>query len=144
DYVRRSVANSLNDIAKDHPDIIADFVERHRLEASPERTWLLKHASRTLIKTGHAKALANFGYSPLRDVSATVSLSTSRVSYPGELGFDVSLSNSGDETHAIMLDYVIHHQKKDGSLTPKVFKGRSLTLAAGQTMSVNRNHAFRP
>ncbi len=47
DYVRRSVANSLNDIAKDHPDLVADFVERHAEGASKNRLWLLKHASRT-------------------------------------------------------------------------------------------------
>jgi DNA alkylation repair enzyme len=144
DYVRRSVANSLNDISKDHPDLVADFVERHRCDTAPERTWLLKHASRTLIKKGHAKALANFGYEALDQVSATVALSTDRIVFPGELAFTISLTNSGSEARIVMLDYVVHHRKKDGSLTPKVFKGKSLIIAAGERMAVVKRHAFRP
>ncbi|MCL6709925.1 DNA alkylation repair protein [Pseudomonas sp. R2.Fl] len=144
DYVRRSVANNLNDIAKDHPDLVAGFVERHRTGASPERLWLLRHASRTLIKKGHEKALANFGFAPLSDVSAELVLANDRVGFPGELAFDVTLVNSGEGPRTVMLDYVVHHRKKDGSQTPKVFKGRSLALPAGETLTVAKRHAFRP
>lgn len=144
DYVRRSVANSLNDIAKDHPDLVADFVERHAKAASSERLWLLKHASRTLIKKGHGKALANFGFAALTDVAATLTLAGERIPYPGELTFEITLSNTGSEVRTVLVDYAIHHQKKDGSLTPKVFKGRSLTLAPGEAVAITRRHAFRP
>ena len=144
DYVRRSVANSLNDIAKDHPDLVADFVERHAKGASKDRLWLLKHASRTLIKKGHGKALANFGYGRLPDVTATLELSSDRISFPGELGFRIRLANTGRVSRTVLLDYAIHHQKKDGSLTPKVFKGKSLTLEAGESITLERRHALRP
>ncbi|MDR7029539.1 DNA alkylation repair protein [Rhizobium rosettiformans] len=144
DYVRRSVANSLNDIAKDHPDLVADFVERHAKAASKERLWLLKHASRTLIKKGHGKALANFGFAALTDVTATVSLSNDSIPFPGELTFDIRLSNTGAETRTVLVDYAIHHQKKDGSLSPKVFKGKSLTIGAGESVTITKRHAFRP
>lgn len=144
DYVRRSVANSLNDIAKDHPDLVADFVGRHRQNASPERLWLLKHASRTLLKKGHATALANFGFSRIEGIKAELRLATQDVPFPGVLDFSVSLANETEEAQSLMLDYAIHHQKKDGTLSPKVFKGRSLTLAAGQSLTMDRRHAFRP
>lgn len=144
DYVRRSVANSLNDIAKDHPDLVAGLVERHRTGASPERLWLLKHASRTLIKKGHEKALANFGFAPLSDVSAKLVLADVRVTFPGELAFDVTLSNGANEPRTVMLDYTVHHRKKDGSQSPKVFKGKSLTLPPAQTLTIGKRHAFRP
>jgi 3-methyladenine DNA glycosylase AlkC len=144
DYVRRSVANSLNDIAKDHPDLVADFVESHTDGASKNRLWLLKHASRTLVKKGHAKALANFGYEPLNDVTATLDLSTDRIAFPGELVFEIRLANGGAESRTVLLDYAIHHQKKDGSLTPKVFKGKSLVLGAGETVTMRKRHALRP
>lgn len=144
DYVRRSVANSLNDIAKDHPDLVADFVERRAEGASKNRLWLLKHASRTLIKRGHGKALANFGFAALTDVTATLTLAADRIAYPGELRFDIHLINKGREARTVLVDYAIHHQKKDGSLTPKVFKGKSLTLAPGEPFTINRRHAFRP
>lgn len=144
DYVRRSVANSLNDIAKDHPDLVADFVERHAEGASKERLWLLRHASRTLVKKGHGKALANFGYERLTDVSATLELSSDRIAFPGELDFRIRLENSGAAARTVLLDYAIHHQKKDGSLSPKVFKGKSLQLAPGERVTIQRRHAFRP
>ncbi|MBO3761203.1 DNA alkylation repair protein [Ciceribacter sp. L1K22] len=144
DYVRRSVANSLNDIAKDHPDAVADFVERHRQDASPERMWLLKHASRTLIKKGHGKALANFGYEAVADIVATLTVATETIVFPGELAFAVSLTNSGDKRRTVMMDYVLHHQKKGGSLTPKVFKGKSLSIASGETVVIEKRHGFRP
>jgi 3-methyladenine DNA glycosylase AlkC len=144
DYVRRSVANSLNDIAKDHPDLVADFVARHAVGASKDRLWLLKHASRTLVKKGHGKALANFGYERLSDVTATLDLASDCITFPGELGFHIRLANNGTVSRTVLLDYAIHHQKKDGSLTPKVFKGKSLTLGAGESVTIEKRHALRP
>lgn len=144
DYVRRSVANSLNDIAKDHPDLVAEFVERHRQGASKERLWLLKHASRTLVKKGHAKALANFGFEPLADVTATLELDMDHIVFPSELAFQVHLRSQSRETRTVLVDYAIHHQKKDGSLSPKVFKGKSLLLRPGETLALSKRHALRP
>lgn len=144
DYVRRSVANSLNDIAKDHPDLVADFVERHREGASKDRLWLLKHASRTLIKKGHSKALANFGFAALTDVTVTLILESEHVSFPGELTFEVRLSNTGKEMRTVLVDYAIHHQKKDGSLSAKVFKGKSLMVKPGESLTIAKRHALRP
>ncbi len=144
DYVRRSVANSLNDIAKDHPDLVADFVERHSAGASKDRLWLLKHASRTLIKKGHGKALANFGFAPLDDVTASLTLESQQIDFPGELAFEVLLSNTAKDNRMILVDYAIHHQKKDGSLSPKVFKGKSLIVKPGKSVTIAKRHAFRP
>lgn len=144
DYVRRSVANSLNDIAKDHPDLVAAFVASHRPGASPERLWLLRHASRTLLKKGHAGALASFGFEPLEGVTADLSLATAQVGFPGELRFRIELSNTTARPQPVMLDYAIHHRLKDGRLSPKVFKGKAVTMSAGETLTVERRHAFRP
>ena len=144
EYVRRSVANSLNDIAKDHPDLVADFVERHTQGASKDGLWLLKHASRTLIKKGHGKALANFGFAPLTDVTATLTLESEQIDFPGELAFEIRLSNFGEETSTVVVDYAIHHQKKDGSLSPKVFKGKSLQLKPSESATIAKRHGFRP
>lgn len=144
DYVRRSVANSLNDIAKDHPDLVADFVARHQRDASTERLRLLKHASRTLLKKGHAGAMANFGFKALDGLTATLALADTNVPYPGQLDFGITLVNETDVLQVLMLDYAIHHRKKDGTMSPKVFKGRSLTLGARERLHLDRRHAFRP
>lgn len=144
DYVRRSVANSLNDIAKDHPDLVADFVAGHRPGASPGRLWLLRHASRTLLKKGQAGALASFGFEPLEGVTADLFLATAQVAFPGELRFRIELSNATTRPQKVMLDYAIHHRLKDGRLSPKVFKGKAVTLPPCEGVTIERRHAFRP
>ncbi|HOF32288.1 MAG TPA: DNA alkylation repair protein, partial [Burkholderiaceae bacterium] len=89
-YVRRSVANHLNDIAKDHPELVAQWVHDHRVDASAQRCALLRHASRTLIKQGHAPTLAAWGLGqPLRG-QAELALSASRVAIGDTLGLHVT------------------------------------------------------
>ena len=143
DYVRRSVANSLNDIAKDHPDLVAAFVGEHIQAASPERRQLLRHASRTLLKKGHAAAMANFGFAPLSGIRAAVEIETPLVDFGNALAFQLTIANEGSAAQQIMIDYAIHHRKANGSLTPKVFKWKSLMLAPGETVTLTRQHAMR-
>ncbi|MCT7663318.1 DNA alkylation repair protein [Shinella kummerowiae] len=144
DYVRRSVANSLNDIAKDHPALVADFVERHIDGASAERRQLLRHASRTLLKKGDAKALANFGFAAARGIETFLIVTTPVVTFGDKLGFSITVSNEDAEPQRLMIDYAIHHVKANGTLAPKVFKWKTLDLAAGGRQSIDRDHAIRP
>ena len=144
DYVRRSVANSLNDVAKDHPDMVAAFIACHIDAASPERRWLLKHASRTLLKKGHARALANFGFAATASLQCELRLVNGEVMFGEGLDFEIRLTNAGEVPQSLMIDYAIHHMKGDGSLSPKVFKCRTITLAPGQSQTIERRHAMRP
>ena len=143
EYVRRSVANSLNDIAKDHPDLVADFVETHIAGASEDRIRLLRHASRTLLKKGHTKALANFGFGALQSIDAALAITSREIVFGDGVDFTLSLSNTGAQTHQLMIDYAVHHRKANGTLAPKVFKWKSLLLAPGETLSLSRRHAIR-
>jgi len=144
DYVRRSVANSLNDIAKDHPDLVAAFIAGHIEGASPERRWLLKHASRTLLKKGHAQALANFGFGAAASLACELRLANDEVLFGEGLDFEIRVRNAGETKQSLMIDYAIHHVKADGSLSPKVFKCKTITLAPGQSHAIERRHAMRP
>ena len=56
-YVRRSVANHLGDVAKDHPDFVFSVCERWLAGASNEIRWLIRHALRHPAKKGNATAL---------------------------------------------------------------------------------------
>lgn len=56
-YVRRSVANHIGDIAKDHPDLAFEICERWAKGASPERKWMIRHAVRHPAKKGVKAAL---------------------------------------------------------------------------------------
>ncbi len=56
-YVRRSVANHIGDIAKDHPALAFEICERWVTGASAERKWMIRHAVRHPAKKGVAAAL---------------------------------------------------------------------------------------
>lgn len=143
DYVRRSVANSLNDIAKDHPALVADFVERHIEGAPTERRQLLRHASRTLLKKGDAKALANFGFAAAKGIGAALTVATPVVAFGDKLGFSLTVRNEEKTAQRLMIDYAIHHMKANGTLAPKVFKWKQLDLPAGRSERIDKDHAIR-
>ena len=67
-YVRRSVANNLNDIGKDHPDLLADTARSWLQDASPERRWIVQHALRSAVKRGEPGALVALGFGAAADV----------------------------------------------------------------------------
>jgi 3-methyladenine DNA glycosylase AlkC len=144
DYVRRSVANHLNDIAKDHPHRLADWLERHLPGASAERRTLLRHASRSLIKSGDARVLGAWGLgAPLRG-AATLAVSPRRIRLGEAVVLDIALSTASRKPQPLVIDYAIHHVKAHGGSAPKVFKGWTLTLAAGETRALAKSHAIRP
>ncbi|MBV1933738.1 MAG: DNA alkylation repair protein [Parvibaculaceae bacterium] len=144
EYVRRSVANNLNDIAKDHPDLVADIARRWLKGASPARKKLVKHACRTLIKQGHTKTLEAFGYSePVLSVGE-ITLKNATVELGSHLEFEVSITSDSPSTQPLIIDYVIHHQKANGTTSPKVFKWKTLDLPAGKSLTVSKKHAVKP
>jgi 3-methyladenine DNA glycosylase AlkC len=142
-YVRRSVANHLNDIAKDHPAIVVRWLAEHLPGASPERRALLRHASRTLIKQGHPAVMKHWGLGRrfAGEVRLAVSPATLRI---GEtLTLDLRLTSAAARTQPLQIDYAVHHVKAAGHTTAKVFKGWSLSLAAQETRTLHKRHSMR-
>lgn len=144
EYVRRSVANHLNDIAKDHPQVVADWLARHLPGASPARTALLRHASRTLVKRGHPKTLKAWGLGGKLIGGATLSVAPRRVPVGGSIELTAVLESGSRRAQSLVVDYVVHHVKANGSTSPKVFKGWKLALAAGETRRLVKSHSLRP
>jgi len=144
EYVRRSVANSLNDIAKDHPDLIAGVAADWLSNAPKDRMRLVKHACRTLIKAGHAPTLAALGYGPAAvDVSPIV-LEAPVVNMGGALEFSVTVASHAKTAQPLIIDYVIHHRKANGGTTPKTFKWKVMELGAGKSATLSKKHAIKP
>jgi 3-methyladenine DNA glycosylase AlkC len=144
EYVRRSVANHLNDIAKDHPQLVVDWVQRHLPDASAERRALLSHASRTLIKRGHAEMLALWGAGTVFDGRCTLKVAPRRIAVGDSVQMTLALRSNSASTQALLIDYAVHHVKASGSTSAKVFKGWKLTLAAGESRTLTRQHSFKP
>jgi 3-methyladenine DNA glycosylase AlkC len=143
DYVRRSVANHLNDIAKDHPDVVVGWLREHLVRASAERRVLLRHASRTLIKQGHAPTLKVWGQGqPLRG-AAEFKVSPKRARVGDMLELKLIVTSTSARRQALLIDYALHRVLANGSLAPKVFKGWVIELAAGQTQQLTKRHSLR-
>jgi 3-methyladenine DNA glycosylase AlkC len=145
EYVRRSVANHLNDIAKDHPQLIAQWLEHHLPGASPARQALLRHASRTLIKRGDARVMAAWGYAASFDGGATLKLKPARVAFGDAVTLTLVLKTARTAlTQTLVIDYVVHHVNARGGHSPKVYKGWTRSIAPGSTVELVKRHALRP
>ena len=144
EYVRRSVANHLNDIAKDHPAVVADWLREHLPDAPPERRALLRHASRTLVKQGDARVLKAWGLGQALRGTARLTLSPRRVAVGGKLELALELASDSARSQALAIDYVVHHVKANGSTSPKVFKGWQRTLGPRESCRLVKSHSLRP
>ncbi|MCY4019378.1 MAG: DNA alkylation repair protein [Chloroflexi bacterium] len=143
-YVRRSVANHLNDISKDHPQVVLDTLKTWRVGASEQRLWLINHALRSLIKKGDPGALAILGYGEPQVELRELKLSPERLLFGDKLRFSFLLHNVGDKAQQLMIDYVMHFVKANGKRAPKVFKLKKGTLKPGDSLSLSKSHAIRP
>ena len=145
EYVRRSVANHLNDISKDHPDVTLEVCERWSRDAGPERCWIVRHALRTLLKQGEPRALTLLGYDNGAEVAADgFSLSPKSISMGDSLTFSLTLTSTGAAPQDLLIDYAIHHRKANGGTTPKVFRLKTLDIAPGATVRLKKSHPFKP
>ncbi len=144
EYVRRSVANHLNDIAKDHPALVARWLDEHLPGAGPERRALLRHASRTLIKAGDAAVLKAWGLGAAFKGEAGLRIEPARAELGGAVTLTLVLASHSGKPQTLAIDYAVHHVKADGSTSPKVFKGWQLTLPPRGERVLTRQHAVKP
>ncbi len=144
EYVRRSVANHLNDIAKDHPDLVSEVANDWMQGADKNREKLLRHACRTLIKQGHAGALAAFGVKAPQLKQVELQLDSATVHFGEALSFNAQLHSDSAVEQTLIIDYLLHFKKANGTLAAKVFKGTKLTLDAGARYTFSKKHAIKP
>lgn len=144
EYVRRSVANNLNDIAKDHPDLVVEIARRWMVGAPDARKRLIRHACRSLVKAGHRGCLRVLGFGEPEVASVELRVATPVVSLGQSLEFEARLSSGAPAAQPLIVDYVIHHVKANGKTTPKVFKWKTVTLQPDGTLHVRRRHSVRP
>jgi len=142
-YVQKSVANNINDIAKDHPEDVVKTLKSWKKGATPQREWIIKHALRTLIKDGHPKALELVGYGAPDKIKATLSVSPKTTSIGSSVALEVELKSSAKKPQELMVDYAVHYVRKNGSGSPKVFKWKSVSLAAGESVSLSKKHSMK-
>ncbi len=119
-YVRKSVANNLNDISKDNPDVVINFV-RNNLGISKNLDWICKHASRTLLKAGEKRILELFGYKKDSALSIKNFVVDKTVQEGETLNFSFELVTTKVSVGNVRIEYAIDFQKANGKLSRKVF-----------------------
>lgn len=143
DYVRRSVANHLNDFSRDVPDLVVRTAARWLDDPDAHTDRLVRHALRTVIKNGNTDALALLGFAPA-DLEVTgPTLDVAELRIGGNVHFDASIRNVGTEPAKVAIDYIVHHTKANGGVTGKTFKLTTKTIAPGESIDVARQHSFR-
>jgi 3-methyladenine DNA glycosylase AlkC len=142
-YVRRSVANHLNDIAKDHPALIVAWLGEHLPDAPPMRRALLKHACRTLIKQGHPQVLKAWGLGRALQGAASLSVAPLRLRVGEGFDMQVTVDSSLSRAQMLLIDYAVHHVKAAGHSAPKVFKGWNVELPARGELKLAKHHSMR-
>jgi 3-methyladenine DNA glycosylase AlkC len=142
EYVRRSVANNLNDIGKDHPDVLVEVASRWLKDASPERAALVRHALRWLVKQSHPGALKALGHGEKARVTVTGAPSPSRIPIGGKIRVNVEVTSRSRRQQRLAVDLRVAYVKADGSRRPRVFKMGVIDLAAGQKATLTKVLSF--
>lgn len=142
-YVRKSVANHLNDITKDHPAWVLDRLDTWSLD-NPHTAWIVKRALRTLIKKGDRRALAAIGAGAKPEVLVHDFVVQPRDVRLGErIRLAFRLESQSVQSQRLVVDYAVHYVKKSGGTSAKVFKLKELTLNAGESFQISREQSIR-
>lgn len=144
EWVRLSVANNLNDISKDNPELVLRLFKKWHSK-SKETDWVLKHASRTLLKQGHTEILSLFGFEHDNTIELKdLVIQTPKVKMGAELVFNFTVKNKGKQSKMIRLEYGMYYKKANGSLSKKVFKISERVFQPGEIATITRRQSFRP
>ena len=139
EYVRKSVANNLNDISKDHPEMMIKICERW-FGHSPRTDWIVKHACRGLLKSRHERALTLFGFGNNGQVEVTnFKLEKKRLQLGEDLMFGFQLQVSGNGERKLRLEYTIDFVKANGKTSKKVFQISEKSYSPG-IYSMQKKH----
>ena len=143
-YVRKSVANNLNDITKDNPEQVIVLCRRWYKEASADRLWIIRHALRSLVKDGHPDVFPLLGYSEKPQLSLqTLDVANTTLKLGDYAEVSVSLLSNSSEIQKLVVDYKIHHVRANGKLTAKVFKWKNISLQPEQQLTLVKKHPFK-
>ena len=142
EYVRKSVANNLNDISKDHPDLVLDICERwHGLSANTN--WIIKRACRTLLKQGNTRALILFGFSDPGQIAVErLEFNRQMLAIGEELQFSFKVRLSGNDIRRVRLEYAVDYIKARGKISRKIFQIREADFGAGH-YAISKKHSFK-
>lgn len=143
EWVRRSVANNLNDIAKDHPDTVIHLTKKWQ-GTNANVDWVLRHGNRTLLKQGNTQSLMLFGFSAPKHIEiADLQIVTPKVKIGADLRFNFVLRNKAKKASKIRLEYGLYYKKANGSLARKVFQLSEKVYPGHAEIRLEKKQSFK-
>jgi 3-methyladenine DNA glycosylase AlkC len=143
--IRRSVANNLNDISKDNPEFVLKIMKKWRDPRNEERSKLINHALRTLVKSGHPQALELLGFSSNPEIEVhNIKVEPEQIELGEDVLFSFEILSTSDHEQHLIVDYLVHFLKANGKHTPKVFKLSNKILKPTERIKITRKHGIKP
>lgn len=143
DYVRRSVANNINDIAKGHPEVVIALAKKWAGKSAATDA-VIKHGCRTLLKLGNPEILKLYGLDTIGIIASGFSITTPIVEMGESVWFTFRVTNDTAANKTVRLEYAMYFMKSKGHLAKKVFKISERSYAPGETAIITRKQSFRP
>ena len=140
-YVRKSVANNLNDISKDHPELVIQTA-KHWLGQHEHTDWILKHGCRTLLKQAHPEALALFGYAKPNHIEVLNFTAPANVKIGSYLTLFIEIQGQHAELGKVRIEVFLHYRRANGQLSRKLFKITEGDY--GKRKNIEKSFPFKP
>lgn len=141
EYVRRSVANNLNDIAKDNPHIVKNIAKKWFGQTSTLNK-LVKHACRTLLKQGDSETLILFGFAEPAHIQIKNFIVQKSVKTEERLTFSFTLLTTQKTLGKLRIEYNINFMKANGKQAAKIFKISEADFSIKEK-NVKKEHSFK-
>lgn len=139
-YVRKSVANNLNDISKTHPDLVVKIAKAW-YGKDKNTDWIIKHGCRTLLKNGNSEVLGILGFADAGCVKVHgLSLGAASVPAGGKLTFSFEIE--AEKAAQVRLEYGIDYVKANGKRNRKIFQISELTFKEHGKKAYTKTHSF--
>ena len=143
EYVRRSVANNLNDIAKNQPKQVVEIAKRWYGD-NENTDWLVKHACRTLLKKANSEALRLFGFGDTDAIKVfDLAIAKAEIKIGEKLLFSFFIENTAAKSQKLRLEYKIDYVKKSGKTSPKIFQIKEKMYEASSKTLIKRSQSFQ-
>jgi 3-methyladenine DNA glycosylase AlkC len=140
EYVRKSVANNLNDISKNNPNIVINIVSKY-IGQNQQKDKLLKHASRTLLKQSDAKILKLFGYKTIKNIKIENFEIQNKVEIGDSLEFSFDIK-SKENLGKLRVEYIVEFVRLNNKTNKKVFM-ISDSICKANHKSISKKHSFK-
>lgn len=142
-YVQKSVANNLNDISKDHPELVIEIAKKWQ-GSSIVTDWIIKHGCRSLLKSGHTDVLELFGNATnVKCALSHFKLSKEKIQIGEDFSFEFKLNLIEKKDAKLRLEYAVYYRKANGGLSKKVFKINERLYPHSKSLLFNKKHSFK-